>query len=59
MLGKKSTIWGKATRIMKHMSKQKRKGVIPRKMVYMGTSFATPAITKTFKPNGGVIMAIS
>ena len=29
-----------------------QKGHIPRKMVYMGTSLATPLMTKTFTPTG-------
>ena len=36
-----------------------RKGQTPLKIVLNGISFATPLITKTFNPTGGVIRPIS
>ena len=36
-----------------------RKGIIPRNMVYIGTSGAIPLMINTFRPTGGVISPIS
>ena len=59
VLGKKRTISGNSINRMIHPNIATQKGKIPRKMVYMGTSLATPLKTKTLTPTGGVIRLIS
>jgi hypothetical protein len=50
---------GKSVIINSTANIAKRKGITPRKMVVSGVSLATPAMTYTFRPTGGVINAAS
>ena len=59
MPGKNSTSWGNAINTATWHISAIRNGTIPRNIVDMGTSFATPLITKTLIPTGGVIIPIS
>ena len=59
MPGKKSTSWGNAINTATWHISAIRNGIIPRKMVPIGTSGATPLMTNTFNPTGGVINPIS
>jgi len=59
MFGKKSAICGKAINTATWHKSAKRNGNIPLNMVPMGTSGATPLMTKTFRPTGGVSSPIS
>ena len=59
MFGIKSTIWGKAINMATWHRSAIRNGNIPLNIVPTGTSGATPLMTNTFKPTGGVSSPIS
>ena len=59
MEGRKRLIWGMNISRMIDTRSANRKGKIPLKMVARGISGATPFMTKTFMPTGGVITPIS
>jgi hypothetical protein len=57
--GRKSAIWGKTVKMITHRIIQITKGIMPLKIVSMGTSLATLLTAKTMMPIGGVICPIS